>query len=240
MLWPWDSFREEKWLDFLIYQSGHGDDAPTLRWLHSGPVTEDWREPPPRPFINLEPPYEGHLGYQSRIPHSAYVTRRAIYWSLLNAPTAGVTYGAHGVWSWHTAVGQPPTDHPDTGVAKTWREALSFPGSTQMKYLADLFTSIPWWTLRPDDNLLVEQPGRENPARHISASRSEQGNLAVVYLPVGGELRLSPGVLGQDLTGEWFDPRTGRRAPAVQVEPNTFRAPEEQDWVLLLRVKGTT
>jgi len=240
MMWPWDAFRDEKWLDFLLFQSGHGDDAETLRWLHSGPATEDWREAPPRPIINIEPPYEGHLGYQSRLPHTAYVTRRAIYWSLLNAPTAGVTYGAHGVWSWHTAVGQPPTDHPDTGVAKTWREALSFPGSTQMKYLADFFTSIPWWTLRPDDNLLVEQPGRENPARHISASRSEQGNLAVVYLPVGGELRLSPGVLGQDLTGEWFDPRTGRRAPAVQVEPNTFRAPEEQDWVLLLRVKGTT
>jgi hypothetical protein len=240
MMWPWDAFRDEKWLDFLLFQSGHGDDAETLRWLHSGPATDDWREAPPRPIINIEPPYEGHLGYQSRLPHTAYVTRRAIYWSLLNAPTAGVTYGAHGVWSWHTAVGQPPTDHPDTGVAKTWREALSFPGSTQMKYLADFFTSIPWWTLRPDDNLLVEQPAREDPARHISASRSEQGNLAVVYLPVGGELRLSPGVLGQDLTGEWFDPRTGRRAPAVQVEPNTFRAPEEQDWVLLLRVKGTT
>jgi hypothetical protein len=90
----------------------------------------------------LEPPYEGHLGYQSRIPHSAYHTRRAIYWSLLSVPTAGVTYGSHGVWSWHTAVGQPPTDHPDTGVAKTWREALSFPGSTQMRYLTEFFNSL--------------------------------------------------------------------------------------------------
>jgi hypothetical protein len=238
MLWPWDSFRDEKWLDFLIYQSGHGDDANTLRWLHSGPATEDWREPPPRPIINIEPPYEGHLGYQSRIPHTAYVTRRAIYWSLLATPTAGVTYGAHGVWSWHTAVGEPPTDHPDTGVAKTWREALSFPGSTQMTYLGELFTSIPWWTLRPDDNLLVEQPGGNNPARHVSASRSERGDLAVVYLPIGGELKLRPGVLAEGLTPEWFDPRTGRRTPATPEAPNTFRAPEEQDWVLLLRPRN--
>ena len=142
MHWPWESFRDEKWLDFIIYQSGHGDDANALRWIHSGPPSRHWEDPPPRPFINLEPPYEGHLGYQSRKPHSDYTTRRAIYWSLLNAPTAGVTYGAHGVWSWHTAVGQPPTDHPKTGIAKTWREALSFPGSTQMKYLEEFFASI--------------------------------------------------------------------------------------------------
>jgi len=238
MMWPWDAFREEKWLDFLLYQSGHGDDAETLRWIHSGPASEDWREPPPRPIINIEPPYEGHLGYQSRLPHTAYVTRRAIYWSLLATPTAGVTYGAHGVWSWHTAVGEPPTDHPSTGVAKTWREALSFPGSTQMKYLGELFNSIPWWTLRPDDNLLAEQPGGMNPAAHVSASRSERGDLAMVYLPVGGELKLRPGILAEGLTAEWFDPRTGRRTPATPEAPSTFRAPEEQDWVLLLRPKN--
>jgi len=235
MLWPWDAYREEKWLDFLIYQSGHGDDAETLRWLHSGPVTEDWSESPPRPIINLEPPYEGHLGYQSRLPHTAYVTRRAIYWSLLAAPTAGVTYGAHGVWSWHTAVGQPPTDHPTTGIAKTWREALPFPGSTQMKYLGELFNSIPWWTLRPDNHLLAEQPGGNNPAWHVSASRSKRGDLAVVYVPWGGEVKLRRGVLAEGLVTEWFDPRTGRRTPATPEAPNTFRAPEEQDRVLLLR-----
>ena len=26
MHWPWESFRNEKWLDFIIYQSGHGDE----------------------------------------------------------------------------------------------------------------------------------------------------------------------------------------------------------------------
>ena len=142
MNWPWESFRNENWLDFIVYQSGHGDDADSLRWIHSGPPSEHWQDSPPRPSINLEPPYEEHLGYQSKKPHSDYATRRAIYWSLLNAPTAGVTYGAHGVWSWHTAAGQPPTDHPDTGIAKIWREALSFPGSAQMKHLEEFFTSI--------------------------------------------------------------------------------------------------
>jgi hypothetical protein len=234
MHWPWESFRDEKWLDFITYQSSHGDDADALRWIHSGPPHQHWQDSPPRPFINLEPPYEGHLGYQSRKPHTDYTTRRAIYWSLLNAPTAGVTYGAHGVWSWHTAVGQPPTDHRDTGIAKTWREALSFPGSTQMKYLAELFTSLAWWTLRPDDHLLAEQPG-DDPARHVSVARSEEGDLAVIYMPVGGSLSLKQGILKEGLQAEWFDPRNGQRMSAGSSGQTTFEAPDQKDWVLVLQ-----
>jgi hypothetical protein len=237
MVWPWEAFRDEAWLDFLIYQSGHGDDAKTLRWIHSGPPSRHWQDPPPRPFINIEPPYEGHLGYESRRPHTDYSTRRAIYWSLLNAPTAGVTYGAHGVWSWHTAVGRPPTDHPSTGVAKTWREALSFPGSTQMRHLEAFFTSIAWWRLRPDQRLIVGQPGAADSARHIAASRSEEGDLAVVYLPTGGNVRLDGRLLKRGLNAEWFDPRTGSRSPVAGPPTSEFVAPDSQDWVLRLSAR---
>ena len=234
MRFPFESFREEKWLDFLIYQSGHGDDARTLEWIHSGPVSTFWQKSPARPLINLEPPYEGHLGYQSRKPHTDYVTRRAIYWSLLNAPTAGVTYGAHGVWSWHTKPGEPPTDHPNTGVAKTWREALPFPGSTQMKFLGEMFQSIAWWELAPDEGLLGAQPGGTDPARHVSASRSKKADLALLYLPVGGNVTLRPGVLAANLRAEWFDPRSGQRSIAKEVARGAFAAPDTSDWVLLL------
>ncbi|HZF26868.1 MAG TPA: DUF4038 domain-containing protein [Steroidobacteraceae bacterium] len=234
MYWPWQSFKDEKWLDFIVYQSGHGDDAAALSWIHSGAPSLHWQDPPPRPIINLEPPYEGHLGYQSGKPHTDYATRRAIYWSLLNAPTAGVTYGAHGVWSWHTAIGQPPTDHPDSGIAKPWREALSLPGSTQMKYLAEFFGSIPWWQLTPDERLLVRQPYGDDPARHASASRSESGELAVVYLAAGGTIKLRRELLAAKVHGEWFDPRTGRRTGIQEPRGFEFAAPDQQDWVLLL------
>jgi hypothetical protein len=233
MRWPWENFRDEKWLDFIIYQSGHGDDADTLRWIHSGPPRRHWQNPPPRPFINIEPPYEGHLGYQSRKPLTDYTTRRAIYWSLLNAPTAGVTYGAHGVWSWHTDVGHPPTDHPRTGIAKTWREALAFPGSTQMHYLEKFFNSIPWWTLQPDSELIAHQSGLEDSAAYVSAARSESGDLAVLYLPRGGQVEIRPSLLKNDLVAEWFDPRTGQRVSATKLR-TIFNAPDQQDWVLVL------
>jgi hypothetical protein len=240
MHWPWQSFRNEKWLDFIVYQSGHGDDANAMRWIHSGPPSRYWNEPPARPFINLEPPYEGHLGYQSRKPHSDYATRRAIYWSLLNAPTAGVTYGAHGVWSWHTAVGEPPTDHPHTGIARTWHEALSFPGSTQMKHLEKFFTSIAWWTLGPDENLILQRPAGDDPATHVSAARSENGDLAVFYLPVGGKLKLQKHALKGFSSAEWFNPRTGQRIYIKGLRQEVVEAPDQQDWVLLLSTKRTS
>ena len=236
MQWPYDTFRDEQWLDLVGYQSGHGDDAKTLRWIHSGPPSQEWQREPARPLINLEPPYEDHLAYQSRQPHSAYHVRRAAYWSLLNAPTAGLTYGAHGIWSWETTA-KVPLNHNSTGVAKPWREAKDLPGSTQMKHLAELFTSLAWWQLRPDDSLLAAQPGGDDPARHVSAARSERGDLGVLYLPVGGEVALKSGILRGRWQAEWFDPRTGIRTPIRGAAQGKFSAPDEQDWVLVLRKK---
>ena len=37
MQWVWKEFIEEKWYDFVGFQSGHGDDAVTLKWLIDGP-----------------------------------------------------------------------------------------------------------------------------------------------------------------------------------------------------------
>jgi hypothetical protein len=234
MNWPWADWRDETWLDVLGYQSGHGDGPAALRWLHSGPVSEGWRKGPARPIINLEAPYEDHLAYQSRKPHTAAAVRRAAYWSLLAAPTAGVTYGAHGLWSWQTKAGAEPPGHPGTGPARTWREALDLPGSTHMSHLAGLFTSLPWWQLRPYEELLAEQPGGNDPARHVSAAWSDAGDLAVLYLPAGGAVRLKGDRLADGLTAEWFDPRTGRRR-AARGEAGRYRALDEQDWVLLFR-----
>lgn len=234
MNWPWDTWRDETWLTVLGYQSGHGDDAKTVRWILSGPPTEGWRKSPPRPVLNLEPPYEDHLGYQSRKPHTDASVRRAIYSSLLCTPTAGVTYGGHGLWSWQRTAGETPPDHPRTGIARTWREALDLPGSVQMKHLGDLFTSLPWWQLRPAQNVLAMQPGGNDPMRTTVAAASDAGDVAVVYLPVGGPVALNAERLKPGLPVEWFNPRNGRVRPAKD-DNGVFRAPDTQDWLLVLR-----
>jgi Putative collagen-binding domain of a collagenase len=48
---------------------------------------------------------------------------------------------------------------------------------------------------------------------------------------------LREGVLGKDLQGEWFNPRSGSRSRIPISASGTFQAADQQDWVLLLRKK---
>jgi hypothetical protein len=236
MHWVWNEFKDEPWFDFLGYQSGHGDDDKTLRWITEGPLNDDWAKLPHRPFINLEPPYENHLAYQSKKPHPPENVRRAIYWSLLNAPTAGVTYGGHGVWGWDDGT-KPPTDHPNTGVPLPWRKALTMPAAEQMKHLHDFFTSIDWWRLRPASVFVVNQPGKETPRKFIAAARTDQKDLLVVYVPEDRTVEIKLDALPPSPQVTWFNPRTGEKSPAVAVvTANTcqFPTPSEGDWILYM------
>jgi hypothetical protein len=244
MNWPWESWLGEKWFDVLGYQSGHGDDGKALAWIHSGPVSQSWDVwKPARPIINLEPPYEDHFGYQSKKPHSAYNVRRAVYWSLLSAPVAGVTYGGHGVWSWHTKPGEPPTDHPYTGVAKTWKEAMNLPGSGHMKVVAEVFGSLPWMELRPAPKLLKEQPGIKDPTDFISVAATPKQDWVIIYCPKAAtDLRVIGDSFGEATKFTWVDPLSGRKIDASlnDLEAGTAflkrkdAKPEDMDVVLLL------
>lgn len=237
MHWIRAEFLHESWVDIHGYQSGHGDDERTLRWMTEGPPATDWRLEPRRPFINLEPPYEYHVSYQSKTRISPHTVRRAVYWTLLNAPVAGVTYGGHGIWGWDDGT-RPPTDHPNSGIPLPWKEALVMPGAEQMAHVAGLFTSIDFWRLRPAPGLLAERPEGGAPARAITAAASESGDLVVIYTPEAQPLVLGAGALAQSGTAEWFDPRTGERTAAEPQQSEgvvRFTPPADGDWVLVVR-----
>lgn len=209
MNFPWKDWADEKWLTVLGYQSGHGDDAKTWKWLTSGPATEFWRSTK-KPIINLEPPYEDHNGYQSKKPHTAESVRRAIYWSLLVHPCCGVTYGAHGVWSWQNhfqhKAGEEPPDHKGSGVAKSWNVAMRLPGAEQMIHLRTIFDGLDWPSLRPAPELVAEQPGKDDPGLFVAAAQNESKSLKVLYLPKGAKF------VGRNLgtaDRKWIDPATG-------------------------------
>jgi hypothetical protein len=237
--WEAPEFRQEPWYKLVCYQSGHGSSERALRWLTEGPPTQDWKIEPHLPEVNYEPNYEGHMdmGVEPRKPFDAHAVRRAAYWSLLVAPTCGVAYGAHGVWSWEPAPGFP-LDHAPSGIASPWYEALTLPGSTSMKRLKQLFSSLDWWRLLPDPELVAAQPGKEFPERFIAAARSQAGDLAVVYVPEGGKVSLNMSRMKLPVKAEWFDPATGWRKPAEEV-PNEgvhqFEITGLRDSVLLLR-----
>ncbi len=174
--WPCEEFRREPWFDFIGYQSGHDDSDASLRWLVQGPPARFWRNEPHCPVVNLEPNYEGIVGYTKRRVFGDREVRRACYWSLLVVPTAGVTYGAQGVWSWQEKAGAP-LNHSSTGIARPWREAMNLPGSGQMKHLAGFFRSVEWWKLRPAEDLV--EAAREGSVRvkttHLVYVRSKDG-----------------------------------------------------------------
>ncbi|MDQ3249789.1 MAG: DUF4038 domain-containing protein, partial [Chloroflexota bacterium] len=234
--WPAEEFRREPWLDMLGYQSGHGDSDDTLRWIVNGPPAQEWSREPRLFQLNVEPAYENHLAYHSRQPHTAQSVRQAIYWSLLNAPTAGVTYGGHGVWGWDDG-SAPSVDHPNSGTPLPWDAALNMPAAEAMAHLADLFTGIEWWRLRPAPLLLAEQPGVSDVRRTILASQSETGDLVVAYVPRGDRITIRTSGLPANLVATWFNPRTGASTVIGPVDISTvnhFPTPDAEDWVLIL------
>ncbi len=229
MSWFGPEFDAEEWLDFIGYQSGHGDDDATVRWLTEGPPASGWQSLQSRPVVNLEPPYEDHIGYQSQQRFSASDVRKRLAWSLLASPTAGVTYGGHGVWGWDDGT-TVPENHPTTGVPKPWREALHLEGAEEIVHLADFLEGLDWWRLLPAPEMVVDQPGGH---RHISASRTAEGDLAVVYVPEDRVIRLRLEAIQPGLGARWFSPATGEWHLA-DVGEGVLETPAPGDWWLKL------
>ncbi|MBK8030064.1 MAG: DUF4038 domain-containing protein [Chloroflexi bacterium] len=231
--WYGSDFRHEDWLDFLGYQSCHFGDPDSLAWIVRGAPASDWTAEPARPIINLEPNYEYHLDIADRSRRfEAYDVRRAMYWSLLVSPMAGVTYGGHGVWGWDDGTA-PPVAHEMSGIPLHWRQALHMPGAEQMRHLLACFTSANWWQLQPDPALVVAPT--DSPIAHaITAARVPDGSLALVYLPAGGTVELAMSRLPDPPHATWFDPRTGASHPAEGAS-GCFTAPDSQDWLLVVR-----
>jgi hypothetical protein len=237
MNFPWKDWEGEKWLTVLGYQSGHGDDTATIKWAHSGPASEYGRRKEfTRPVINLEPPYEDHVAYQSKQRHSAYSVRRAVYGSLLAAPVAGFTYGGHGVWSWNTKPGEAPTDHPTTGTAKVWKEALDLPGAAQMGYVRKLMESVPWTELRPAQQFADQQTGKDDPTKFVSCAAAEKASTFVYYFPAGAKAIIALHIRGIEGSVKWFNPRTGTwgRPAKANPERNILQPPDDEDWVVVV------
>ena len=141
---------------------------------------------------------------------------------MLVAPPAGVTYGAHGVWGWHLEE-RLPIDHLYTGIGPAWYDAINFPGSTDMKHLRNLFSTFEWWRLRPTQEFITEQPGKTDPTKFIAAAKTESGDLAVIYTPVGGNISIDFSRLALPAQVKWYNPSEG-----IFSNEATITAPEIQ------------
>ena len=71
---------------------------------------------------------------------------------------------------------------------------------------------------------------------------ADPGRIYMAYLAHGGEAAFRPNQVGEGFDAQWFNPRKGELLPAAE-DPAAqdlqlrFVAPDQQDWVLLLRAR---
>jgi len=156
---------------------------------HSLPQDTPWNlahrfstKPVKRPSVNGEPCYEGH-GYGNTYGRfDAFEVRRAIWQSLLSGAKAGVTYGAHGLWSWHKP-GTPFRATAFSSLPYSWSTSLRFPGAWDAGYARWIFDTFALYDVEP-----VQGPvnGREE----IRLSASATGDKVALYSPYAAELKV--------------------------------------------------
>jgi hypothetical protein len=233
---PWEGLKDEPWLDFLVYQSGHGSSPQKWQWQAWRGPAQGWRLTPPRPVLDAEPNYEGHVSYQKQLI-DAHAVRRAAWYALLSAPLAGVTYGAHGVWPWMREPG-PVLNHPAAGKAPSWKECMNWPGAESMRVVADVLSSIAWTTLRPDPTLAAPNKVADDFSDYIAAASGEDHPAALLYLPANPAASLDLSRFTRPVQSTWINPASGASTagqrlpaqPSVAIKP-----PGPGDWLLLLR-----
>lgn len=231
--WVLDEFRNESWVDAFGYRNVTGVSEDALKLAVAGPFSKEWKTQPERPMIIFSP-HENELSPQSSKRVSCEDVRRAIFWGLLQAPPAGVSYGAQGVAQWDTKKqSQEPGDLP------IWKKSLFLPGAKQMGHASKFMNSIDFWKLRPQPQFLAAQPGDAAPGRYIAASGLSNKALTLVYVPEDRQLELFSEVLPLAPTITWLNPRTGESSEAVAILGRTCQipTPDPGDWLLIVRGK---
>jgi hypothetical protein len=195
----------ETWLSFNTIQTF------SSTHLNYEMVIADYSRTPVKPVVNGEARYETEDGT------SPLDIRRGAYWSYL----AGgfYSYGHAGNW-------QSPS---------TWRQWVDSPGAVQMKVLGDLFRSLNWWKLVPDQSIFSDG------ASQNAAARSTDGDWILVYFStnIPARVKLDRITATNSVTGSWIDPASGERTKIGTLRASgthDFTPPSGwQDAILLLQ-----
>lgn len=173
-----------KQMDFYMYQSGHNAQNPAMPY---GLAQKFYNEYPVKPIVNSEPCYE-QMGFSRRMygRFSRRDIRRAAWLSVLSGASAGITYGAHGVWSWHKA-GKTFASLLGEGfdAPMPWEDAVKLPGAWDYGYMKYLFETYGWSHLIPVTDRC------ENNTEDIRIARTEDNAFIIIYVPFNTTIRLN-------------------------------------------------
>lgn len=176
-------------LDFYMYQPGHNALAQDEAWK----LPEDFRANyPKKPLINSEPCYE--MMGASRHVYVRFNDEncRASAWAgILAGATAGVTYGAHGIWNWQTSQSQGSVLGEGFDAPFRWQEALQLPGVWDFGMIEPLLVALGCRTLVPAQDELADDREQIRVA-HNEAERPTY----LAYLPRATALKLGVALEG--------------------------------------------
>lgn len=176
-------------------------------------VLRDYYRTPVMPTVMIESYYEGMHGSKPEW------IRRQAYGAMLNG-AAGQVMGNLPVWCFNPG----------------WQKALDSPGAESIRHLRNLFLSLPWHLLVPDFSLVASGQGNPRGQSFVSAARSSDGRLALIYLPSQRDVTIDTAVmLDTNIPAWWYDPRTGQVADIGTLprgQRRKLRPPFRGDWIL--------
>ncbi|WP_270516328.1 DUF4038 domain-containing protein [Pediococcus acidilactici] len=170
-------------MDFFSYQSGHNFEGQHTAYSIPLKLRKMGFS---KPIINTEPCYE-QISYSRNLygRYTARDVRKASWSAVLSGADAGITYGAHGIWSWHTK-GQSFGIVEGEGFDSPfdWRNALHFRGADDISYLKNIM-------LRFFRNGIFPLKTELKDEESIRIGANKEMDRFAIYLPVNTEIDIS-------------------------------------------------
>ena len=173
-----------KQMDFYMFQSGHNAKLENRAMPYCLPeyFIEHY---PVKPLLNSEPCYE-QMGYSSNMygRFHQFEIRRAAWQSILTGAFAGITYGAAGIYSWHT-YGKEFANEVGEGFdsPNPWHLAIHYPGAWDYSDIKVIFDNYEITELSSAQNLLM------NGIDDIRAALTNN-KLLLIYVPENTKIKL--------------------------------------------------
>ena len=228
--YPTSGSRDDpRWLDVI------GLDAAYTYYPTYAQVLREYNRTPSLPVFMVEAGYEFEQNGSSISPGDPPILRRQEYWSLLSGAT-GQFYGNHYTWQFES----------------DWKKHLDTTGSRQMRYLIRLFSGRRWFQLVPDQAHRVvtagfgrfTTQGNVGSSNYVTTAMTQDGTLAVSYLPTGGTITVDAARFGGRVRARWYDPTNGTLSKVahspfgnsgrIRVTAPARNHAGDHDWVLLL------
>lgn len=165
--------------NFFMFQSGHvaKQDQAIIYQLSQAFCEVN----PHRPVVNSEPCYEGMGLRRAYGRYGRREVRFAAWTSICSGASAGLAYGAHGIWNWKTSKSTGAYPGNIFGEPYLWQEALTFSGAWDFAYIPRLLHQLGMQALIPANREL----GLET--EDIRLAKTVDGRY-IAYLPWTNEL----------------------------------------------------